>query len=59
MGCDGDPCGGGECQPGGCDGFPDQCGMSCTDTQIDPLNCGECGNECDEGDPCNDGDCGN
>ena len=53
--CDG-PCGGGECVPS-CDGFPEQCEQSCTDTDIDPLHCGECDERCDADEVCIEGEC--
>ena len=49
-------CGGGECV-NNCDNFQDQCGDSCTDRDIDPLNCGECGNACDGDETCLNGNC--
>lgn len=57
LGCDGSPCGGGECQPAGCDAFADQCGASCTDVSSDPLHCRECDRACDGDEVCVDGDC--
>lgn len=57
RGCDGLPCGDGECQAAGCDGFADQCGESCTDVSNDPLHCRECGRTCDGDEICVDGDC--
>jgi hypothetical protein len=40
-----------------CDGFPDQCGDSCTNTNTDPLNCGDCGEACNADELCSDGNC--
>jgi hypothetical protein len=31
--------------------------MSCTDTETDRLNCGECGEACDADETCDEGDC--
>lgn len=42
-----------------CDGFPDQCGDACTDLDIDPLNCGDCGNTCSNDEVCANGECQN
>ncbi|MEJ7730657.1 MAG: hypothetical protein WKG00_15730 [Polyangiaceae bacterium] len=36
----------------------EDCAEYCSNTQIDPFNCGACGNECAEGDYCSDGGCG-
>lgn len=54
-GCDGQ-CGGGQCV-NNCDNFQDQCGDSCTNTDNDPLNCGDCGQECDADELCANGQC--
>jgi hypothetical protein len=40
-----------------CNGFPDQCGDTCTDTENDPLNCGDCGDECNADEVCVAGNC--
>jgi hypothetical protein len=42
---------------GGC--TPDRvvCGSACTDLQADPLNCGQCGKACDDGQTCSEGKC--
>jgi hypothetical protein len=55
--CEGSPCGDGECQAAGCEGFADQCGASCTDVSSDPLHCGECGDTCEGDEVCVEGDC--
>ena len=55
--CGEQPCGGGECQPDDCPGFPDLCEYSCTDVQSDPLNCGECEHECHPSQDCVGGLC--
>jgi hypothetical protein len=55
MGCQ-DVCGGGQCLQG-CNGFPDECDGACTDVDVDPLNCGDCGDACDADQLCSNGDC--
>jgi hypothetical protein len=40
-----------------CDGFPDECDNMCTDLDSDPLNCGDCGQACNNDELCIDGDC--
>lgn len=40
----------------GCAGGGLMCGGACTDTKIDPQNCGKCGNTCSSG-ICNNGAC--
>jgi hypothetical protein len=40
-----------------CNGFPDQCGDSCTDTEIDPSHCGDCFQACDADQVCWNGNC--
>jgi hypothetical protein len=52
RGCEGQPCGDGECQPDDCPGFPDLCDSSCTDVQTDPLHCGGCDRECHPSQDC-------
>src|SRR5262245_2749605 len=34
------------------------CGSSCVDPQLDPTNCGSCGNACGAGEVCSKGKCG-
>jgi hypothetical protein len=57
RGCDSQPCGGGDCQPEDCAGFPDLCGSSCTDVQTDPMHCGECDRPCHPSQNCAGGQC--
>jgi len=57
RGCDGDPCGGGECLDDDCAPFPDACEHACTDVQTDPLACGACGRECHPSQQCIAGEC--
>jgi hypothetical protein len=55
--CEGDACGLGECQPGGCPGGTTACGLSCVDLETHPLHCGQCDEACDDGKICIDADC--
>jgi len=45
------------CPSGGCPTGQVRCGAICTDLQIDPLNCGTCGNACTQGQSCVNGVC--
>jgi hypothetical protein len=40
-----------------CKGGKKKCGKKCRDLQSDPLNCGSCGNRCDDDMVCRDGEC--
>ena len=40
-----------------CTGAQQVCGSACTDLQIDPANCGQCGRACVSGASCNNGTC--
>ena len=42
---------------GDCGDFPDQCGDACVDFNTDPLNCGDCGEACDNDQVCVEGGC--
>ncbi len=53
----GDGDGDGE-QPELCGGGTIQCGAQCADLSNDPQNCGDCANECAEGEYCSEGECG-
>jgi len=55
--CAGDPCGLGECRPGGCPDGTTPCGLSCADVSSHPLHCGECDASCELGKTCVGGDC--
>jgi hypothetical protein len=57
RGCDGQPCGGGECLEDDCAPWPDACEHACTDVATDPANCGACGRECHPSQSCIDGGC--
>jgi hypothetical protein len=57
RGCDGQPCGGGECQPDDCGDWPDHCDKACTDVGSDPLHCGSCNRACHPSQRCEDGEC--
>lgn len=57
RGCDGQPCGNGECQPDDCPGFPDICDASCTDVLTDPMHCGDCDQPCHPSQDCVAGQC--
>ena len=50
---DGGPDTGGTCPTG-----QDLCSNKCTDTQIDPANCGTCDHACEAGQVCSAGQCG-
>ncbi|MBI4699661.1 MAG: hypothetical protein HY744_00600 [Deltaproteobacteria bacterium] len=41
-----------------CAGGTTKCGSACTDTQLDPANCGGCGKACPQGQVCANGACG-
>src|SRR3989442_2548659 len=45
------------CCPSGLTCCPGGCGTTCTDTQTDPLNCGECGRICPPDSTCVAGRC--
>ena len=40
-----------------CPAAQTQCGGSCTDTSLDPNNCGGCGTKCAAGEVCSGGTC--
>jgi hypothetical protein len=42
---------------GGCPGTLLECNGVCADTQVDPANCGGCGNPCEAGEVCSAGTC--
>jgi hypothetical protein len=65
VSCDpGEKCEAGVCSPEGdgcaqglraCEGQNDT--IACVDTDVDPMNCGDCGERCDRDEMCADGDC--
>ena len=58
MLCAPNPCGAGDCLPGGrCGGLGTQCGLSCVDLETNLLHCGECNHPCEPGKECQGGDC--
>jgi hypothetical protein len=53
----GQSCGGGQCQPGGCEGNQERCGGNCVNLNTDEQHCGECNRACNGDLTCLDGDC--
>ena len=52
-------CGGGQCIGQCGNNAPNKCGNTCTNFKTDPLNCGQCGEVCNNDEICVDGNCEN